>query len=119
MEDFIITIVALFLLIVPPIDYIVAYLLYRASKKTHSVGGIALRERATVALFLAAATTINAVLALLRLTNTRVPSEVGITLLLTSLVLVTLPNIVWIITYIKARGLLKREKRDANVGDTS
>lgn len=106
MEEFLITVVALFLLIVPPIDWTVFYFLQKAYRKTNGKG-IALKERAVVAGILACATTINAALAAFRLLGIRVPPEVGITLLLASLVLVSLPNLYWAISYYRLRQNVK------------
>lgn len=111
MEDIIINIVALFLLIAPPIDYTVAYLLYRASRRAPDGKGIAIRERATVAILLATATTINAVIALLRLFHIGLAANTAVLLLAISLTLVTLPNIVWAITYVRERRKLHRLKK--------
>jgi hypothetical protein len=95
-------IVAAILLLLPVIDWGVSYILFRASKKlNHS--NLALKERGQMAGVLATASTLNAILAFIRLGELHIEPVYPILILSISLILGSVPNIYWLFLYTSNR----------------
>jgi len=102
MLELITFVLAIILLVLPAVDWGVSYILYRASRKLkHS--NLALKERGQMAGVLATASTLNAILALIRLGSLHIEPIYPILILGASLILGSVPNIYWLILYSENR----------------
>lgn len=91
--------VALVLVLLPFVDWTAVYLLWRAIKGAGNKAGIALKERFTVALMLAIVVSLNAIIGWAVLADVTLPPGVGLTILATSLIMVSAPNLYWLYLY--------------------
>lgn len=98
MEEVFSTLVAITLIILPIASWTATYILRKIYKKSQPYQ-IAIKERYMVAIILALVTTINAELAINRLTGNQANNTVMLALLAISLILVSVPNIYWLWLY--------------------
>lgn len=91
--------IALVLVLLPAIDLTAVVLLWRAVKKAGDKAGIALKERLTVAIMLWIVVSLNGLLGWAVLLDITLPPGVGLAILATSLILVSMPNLYWLYIY--------------------
>lgn len=87
------------IIVLPILDWVVATILVLAA--FHTPRSTALTERAVSAVVLAGAATLAAGLGWLRLTETRVPSEVALYILAAILLGVSIPAAVWLYKFVR------------------
>lgn len=91
--------VAVVLLILPIVDWSAVYLLWKALRGAGNRAGVALKERFTVAVFLAITVSLNALIGLVVLLDITLPSGFALAILATSLIMVSAPNLYWLYLY--------------------
>lgn len=95
-------IIALVLICLPFFDWTASIILHRAAKKAGDKG-IAVHERARMATVLAIATSINGLLGVNRVFVLGLAQPVTLILLSIALILISVPNIYWLILYRRHR----------------
>lgn len=90
--------VAIVLLFLPIVDWTAVWLLRKAVQYT-KVPGIALKERLTVAIFLAITVTLNAIIGAAVVFDITLPTGMGLAILAVSLIMVSVPNLYWLYLY--------------------